>query len=166
MSPIHPAITAHLCHFDGVWSHAFESLASALTGLDDADAFRQPSAYAGEPDDAGWPAPGSIAWQVAHLADCKHRYVDYLRNIGGAERPPIREWTPAATFPALRAQLVAEHNEQRAAIAALTPADLASTVGNGMGTAEFIAMATRHDAWHAAQIVVARRLLRRADAGA
>ena len=145
---------------DDAYRHPFESLTSALEEVTEADAFRVPAAYAAEEPEEGWPAPGTIAWQVAHVTHCKRHYADCLASVGAPERPPVRPWTRAVSLEALRNLLAAAHAEERAALAALRAEDLALPLGGGMTVGEFATMAIRHDAWHASQIAVARRLLR------
>lgn len=153
-------IQAVLRHFDDATDHPFESLTYAVEGLTEADAFRQPAAYAAEEQEDGWPRPGTIAWQLAHLTHCKRHYTDCLRALDTDEPPAPRPWEPTDSLTELRSRLAAAHAEQRAAIAALTDADLARDATSSMSVAEFISMFTRHDIWHASQIAVARRLLR------
>ena len=153
-------LAAYLRQFDDSWSHPFESLCDVLTGVTEEEAFYQASCYVAEPREEGWPAPGTIAWQVAHIGHCKRHYTTYLVRDGVDQRPSVTPWTPHATFAELRAFLEAAHGEQRSALAALSADALDLVAGNGMPFREFLSMATRHDAWHAAQIAVARRLYR------
>lgn len=153
-------IDAYLNQLDEAWSHPFESMSSALDGVTDDEAFWQAPCYADEEREEGWPPPGTIAWQIAHVAHCKRHYTDYFRRAGETERPPVEPWTPVETLAELRAALVAAHTEQRAAIASLGDAGLDLTAGNDMPFREFLAMCIRHDSWHASQIAVARRLYR------
>jgi len=159
MHDVPAAIRTLLRQFDDAFGHSFESLKSALEGVSEADAFRQPSAYAAEERADGWPPPGSIAWQVAHVVDCKRYYADRLRAIGSGEPFVDRPWTPCTGFDELRRSLDAAHAEQREALAAFADDDLDRSAGEGMTAGEFAAMTIRHDTWHASQIAVARRLL-------
>ena len=146
--------------FDDGWGHPFESFVEALEGVTAEEAAWQAPCYAGEEREEGWPPPGTIAWQVAHVAHCKRYYTKLIRERAKPGRPDADPRPPCADFAAERAELEAAHREQRDAIAAITDADLQDKVGNGMTLDEFLAMAIRHDIWHAAQIAVARRLFR------
>ncbi|MDJ0972990.1 MAG: DinB family protein [Planctomycetota bacterium] len=158
------AVDEHLQAFDHAWAHDFESIRSALDGVTDDEAYWQADAYADEDVEDGWPAPGTIAWQVAHLAHCKRHYAEFVRTRAAAEPPPVEPRTPLATFAEERAALDAAHAAQRAAIAAVDDADLTRVACGHVALGAFLAMATRHDAWHAGQIAVARRLYRVAHA--
>ena len=151
-------IAAYLHQLDQARSHAFESIDSALDGVGEDEAFWQAPCYAAEEREEGWPPPGSVAWQVAHLAHCKRYYAACFRQAGATERPPVTPWTPCETFAELRAALDAAHSEQRDAIASLGDDGLDLAAGNDMSFREFLAMCVRHDTWHASQIAVARRL--------
>ena len=154
-------LSAYLHQFDEAWSHAYESFASAMEGVGEEAAFVQPAAYASEPLEAGWPAPGTIAWQLAHLTHCKRHYTQHFERVvsGAAELPEATPWTPLETLAELKAALEEAHTRERAALQALQPEHLDALAGNGMGFREFIAMVIRHDIWHASQIAVARRLI-------
>jgi hypothetical protein len=97
---------------------------------------------------------------VAHIAHCKRHYAEVLTQRDRSGRPPAPPRPPDLDWASERAELEAAHAAQRAAIAALTDADLEARVGDAMSVVEFVAMVTRHDAWHASQIAVARRLYR------
>lgn len=146
----------------------FESIDSALDGVTEEQAFRIPVGYANEEREDGWPAPGTIAWQIAHVTHCKRHYTDCFRSMGKGAIPPVRPWTEVTSLAELRALLEEAHREQLAALGALTDDQLDAEVRDGTSLAEFATMTIRHDAWHASQIAVARRLLRTvgADAGA
>lgn len=154
------AVDVLLLAFDHASSHRWESLQEALKGVTPEEAAWQAPAYADAEHEAGWPRPGTIHWQVAHIAHCKRYYADVLTQRDRAGRPPAPPRPPDLDWAAEQAELEAAHTAQRASIAALTDADLATRVGDAMSVAEFVAMCTRHDAWHASQIAVARRLYR------
>jgi hypothetical protein len=154
------AVDVLLLAFDHAWSHRWESLREALAGVGAEEAAWQAPAYADVEREPGWPAPGSIQGQVAHVAHCKRHYTEFLTQRDRAGRPPAPPRTPDLDWQAELAELGAAHAAQRAAIAALSDADLATQVGNAMGVAEFVTMCTRHDVWHAAQLALARRLYR------
>ena len=154
------AVDAFLRQLDDAWSHKWESLNAVLEGVTDAEAEWQAPCYAAEEREDGWPAPGTVRWQVAHVAHCKRYYTKFIRAPGVTERPEADPRVLPRDFAAEMAALRETHAAQRGALAALSDADLGKPVGNGMGMAEFLAMAIRHDTWHAAQIAVARRLYR------
>ena len=153
---------AYLQQFDDAAGHAYESLADALEGVSEEQAFAQPTAYAHEEAEQGWPLPGSIAWQLAHLIHCKRHYTQHLERVlsGADELPTPTPWTPIDSLTELRVAWQATHDAQRAAMASLQPAHLDTIAGNGMSVREFLSMIIRHDIWHASQIAVARRLVR------
>ena len=155
-----PALAAWLRSFDDVFGHSWESVAQALDGVTEDVADWQSPAYAEEEREAGWPAPGTIAWHVAHLAFCKRHYTRILR--ARAAVPDVEPREPLSTFADELDALRRAHAEQREAIEGLEPADLDRVVGHQreMSIAEFLAMMIRHDAWHAGQIAVVRRLHR------
>lgn len=154
------AVTAFLRAFDDAWEHKWESLADVLADLGEEEAAWQAPCYRAEPHEEGWPKPGTVWWQVAHVAHCKRYYTRIVRAPGVEERPDAAPYLPVASCADEIAGLRAAHVDQRAAIAALAEPQLALKVGNGMRLDEFLAMTIRHDTWHAAQIAVARRLYR------
>lgn len=154
------AVDALLLAFDHAWEHRWESLSTALDGVGPEEAGWQSPAYAEVEPEAGWPLPGTIHWQVAHVAHCKRHYADCLLQRERAGRPPEPPFVPGRGWDGTLAELRAAHARQREAIAALADAELDTRVGNAMSVAEFVAMTTRHDAWHASQIALARRLYR------
>ncbi|MGE0432619.1 MAG: DinB family protein [Planctomycetota bacterium] len=149
-----------LMEFDHAWRHDWECLYDAVAGLTEAEADWQAAAYRKVPREEGWPLPGSVRWQVAHIAHCKRYYTAMLRAIGKPDRPPEVPREPCETLDDELSGLRDAHAAQRAAIAALGESDLARLVPNGVTAAEFVVTCTRHDIWHAGQIVVARRLWR------
>jgi hypothetical protein len=153
-------LTAYLRQFDDSWSHYCESLCDVLAGVTEEEAFFQAPCYAADPAEGDWPAPGTIAWQVAHLVHCKRHYTECLRRAGAEERPPVTAWASLDTFAEMRTLLDSVHAQQRAVLAAFSDARLDLVAGNGMPFREFLSMSIRHDAWHGAQIAVARRLYR------
>ena len=151
---------AFLRQFDDSWEHRRESLQATLRDVTEEEAAWQAACYEADEREEGWPPPGTIRWQVAHIAHCKRHFAAYIRGPGATERPPVPVRKPTTTLAEGRAELAGAHAEQREAIAALSGPDLEKTVGNGMTVGEFLAMAIRHDTWHTAQIAVARRLWR------
>ncbi len=153
-------LEAFLRQFDQAWEGKWESLSGVLETVEEEEAKWQASCYEAEEREEGWPPPGTIRWQVAHIAHCKRHYTDFIKAPGSSERPPVPERKPTESFAEDCKELRAAHAEQRDAIAALSESDLELTVGNGMPLDMFVAMVIRHDTWHAAQIAVGRRLWR------
>ena len=154
------AVDQILRAFDDAWAHRWESLGSVCDDVSDEAAYWQAPCYAADEAESGWPPPGTIAWQVAHVAHCKRHYAAMVRSRKDAEPPPVVPRTPVSGYAAERKALEAAHTEQREAIAAVTDAELDDMACGKMVLAEFLAMTIRHDTWHAAQIAVARRLFR------
>jgi hypothetical protein len=154
------AIDVLLLHFDHAYAHPYESLSSALEGLGEEEAAFSAPCYADTEPEPGWPAPGSAWWHVAHLAHCKRYYARLVEERGSTRGLPVSVRTPTASYAEEQKALAAAHEAQRAAIVACTDDDLTTTVATGTRLDEFLAMTIRHDAWHAAQIALARRLWR------
>ncbi len=154
------AIDVYLEQLDDAWGHRRESLRGVLDGVGAEEAEWQAPCYAGEEREDGWPAPGSIRWQVAHIALCKRHYAACVRARGGTGRAsePVR--APTVAFADDLRELEAAHAGERAAFSACADADLSTTVNGTTPLREFLAMSIRHDTWHASQIAVARRLWR------
>ncbi len=159
------ALDVLLLAFDHAWEHKWESLQGALRGLGPEEAAWQAPAYAPAEREPGWPLPGSIAWQVAHVAHCKRHYTEMILERARPGAPPALPRPSHQGFEEEVEGLRAAHAAQRAAIAALSDADLETHVDNGTSLAEFVTTCTRHDTWHAAQIAVARRLYRERNGG-
>ncbi|MEM8886075.1 MAG: DinB family protein [Planctomycetota bacterium] len=157
------AIDAFLLQLDGAWDHAWESLRSALDGITDEEATWQAPCYRGEESAPGMPLAGTVHWHVAHLADCKDYYSACLRHRGKEGAVECEPLKPRASFAESLEQLKQVHEAQRELVASLQDEDLALTVENGVRVSEYLATTLRHDAWHAAQIAVARRLWRTRD---
>ena len=155
-----------LMEYDHAWHHKWETMSDALADLADDEAEWQAPAYRDCTPEPGWPLPGTVRWQIAHIAHWTRYYTAMIGARGQTERPPEPERNVPEGFSLADelAELQAAHTAHRAAIAALTDEDLPLTVPNGASLAEFIITTTRHDIWHAGQIVVARRLWRTRNA--
>lgn len=153
-------VDAFVLQLDQTWDHDFESIDRVLDGVTEAEATWAGAAWAEVEPEAGWPAPGTIAWQVAHLAYYKSYYARCVLHAVGRGPEPTVARAPAASFAEEREGLAAAHAEQRAAIASLSDDDLDRPVIDGPPLADFLATTIRHDAWHAGQIAVIRRLRR------
>ena len=151
-------LDVHLAAFDDAWAHRWESLTSVLDGVDDEEAAWQAPAYADQEREEGWPPEGTILWHIAHVAHCKRPYASVVRARADAEAPAVEPRVPVDGLAAERAALEEAHADQRAAIEAVGDDDLTAVACGKMPLGEFLAMATRHDAWHGAQIAVLRRL--------
>jgi DinB superfamily len=145
--------------FDDNWSHKCESLHSVLHDVTSEESLWRDPAYASEPRIAGLPEPGTIRWQVAHLEHCARHYTQILRDRPVVHEPP----TPplgTADLPELIHRLEEARRLLREEIERLSEVDLDSPCARGMSVAEFVRMAIRHEAWHAGQLVILRRLYR------
>ena len=162
--PVPPTpIEIYLQGLDDLWSHPWESLAGALEGVGEIEATWQPPAYADEDVEEGWPLPGTLAWHVAHLAHCKRHYAQVVRGRESAQAVAVRPRRPLASFAEERAALAAAQAELRAALAEVPGDALTLHVGTeaSMQLSTFLAAILRHDAWHAGQIAMVRRLHRK-----
>jgi hypothetical protein len=145
--------------FDDNWSHQCESLRSILQGVTSEESSWQGPAYTAEPFVQGLPEPGTIRWQVAHLEHCARHYTEILR-----QRPIARE--PATPPPGIDdlAELINRLERARRflreEIQQLGESDLEAPCARGMSVAEFVRGIIRHEAWHAGQLAVIRRLYR------
>ena len=154
-----PADTnAYLSMFDDAWSHPWESLSVVLEGVTEPEACHVAPMYSQARSEAGWPAAGSILWQLAHLSHCKAYYTALIEQRGtDPGNPDPSTAKHPADFAGLHQALKATHAEQRRVLAGLTQEDMELKVGNGMALPEFLSMIIRHDIWHASQIALARR---------
>jgi hypothetical protein len=143
--------------FDDAWSHRFESLTAALRGVSEAEAAHQDASYSADKGWRGMPPPGTILWQVAHLEHSAGHYHYLLRNRPVSTQPQ----TPAPDAVDLKGlldALASSRADFRMSIVALNDANLDEPCLEDMSVEEFLRMAIRHETWHAAQIVIARRL--------
>lgn len=145
--------------YDETWDRPDESVRTALKGVTPAEAKWQHPAYAREEQMPGMPAPGTILWQIAHLAHSARHYAEILRH-GPVSEEPRTPPPPASTLSGLRANMQRDHAALRAEIAGLSESDLRQLCTRGTKVGEFLRMVIRHDTWHAGQIVVIRRLYR------
>jgi hypothetical protein len=147
-----------LAAYDDAWSWRWESLTAALNGISEEEAAYQHPIYSDVEREVGHPPSGSILWHVVHLAHCYRYYVSTIER-----RPEAPE-----AFPPPEAHLLAEaisnlkqyRVELRNAIASVKEEELDDAVSDYKTVAQLARMTVRHDAWHASQIVVARRLYR------
>ena len=146
-------VDAFLLFLDNAWEHDWESLMSALAGVTEEEARWQAPCYADAPASDSTHAPGTIRWQVTHLAHCKREYTARLLGDREARSPALPEHVTASYEEDL-ADLQRAHVEERAAIAALEDQEITPDV------ADFLTNIIRHDTWHGGQIALARRLYR------
>jgi len=147
------AIDVFLLALDHAWSHEWESLLPVLKGVTEEEAAWQAPCYRNEPRTPGAPPPGTIRWQIVHLAECKMSYTLRLkgdREARSPDVPPLGTKTLAEDLAALRAA----HQAEREAIAAISDGELTPKL------AEFLAGILRHTTWHGGQIAVVRRIYR------
>ena len=132
---------------------------SALDGVTETMAVWQPPYYTDADRYPGDPEPGTINWYVAHLEHCLRHYAEILRTRTKTEAPPP---PPAnAGMAELTALLKKAHLNFRSLIAQLSEEDLSFEYRPGMRLDTFIRNATRHNAWHAGQIALARRMAKK-----
>lgn len=146
-----------LASFDDVWSHRWESFEATMKNVSEVAAQYSHPAYANEEQEEGMPLPGSILWHLVHLTHCYDYYVKMieLRPNKIEEAIELPAWsTLADAIEGLRRsrQLL------RTVIASLDESAIEDRVSNGDTVATFVRMIVRHDAWHSAQIAVAKRL--------
>ena len=82
-----------------------------VDGVTEEEAAWQAACYAADDREEGWPAPGTVAWQAAHVAHCKRYYTRILERVGEADPPEAEPWTPLATYAEIRAALAAHTNQ-------------------------------------------------------
>ena len=152
-------VTLLLKAFDDTWSHEGESLRPLLEGVTDHEAAWQHESYVDAQDAKGLTQPGTIRWHVGHLEQCSRRYVQILRTRPVAENPVIP--APAlTTLSDMVHRFETVRHELRAEIARIEDADLTAPCRAAMTFDEFVLMVIPHEAWHAGQIAVIRRLYR------
>jgi len=149
-------VDAFLLSLDNAWDHDWESLTSALSGVTEEEARWQAPCYADEAASESEPPPGTIHWQVAHLAYYKREYTARLLGDDDVPGPELPDRS-TATFDEDLSSLRRAHEAERAAMAALRDEDLTPDL------ADFLTNIIRHDVWHGGQIALARRLYRGRD---
>jgi hypothetical protein len=145
--------------FDDTWKHRAESIRAVLCGVTEEEASWQHHSYIHEVTVSGLPPPGTILWHLAHLEHCARHYAAVLGTRPLEEEPE----TPPPAEGLLRellASLELARGQLRRQIESLTDRDLNQPCARGMDVCEFVRMVLRHEAWHAGQIAVVRRLYR------
>ncbi|MHC4850129.1 MAG: DinB family protein [Planctomycetota bacterium] len=151
-------VDAFLLSLDNAWKHDWESLMSVLSGVTEEEARWQAACYADAAAPESAPPPGTIRWQVTHLAHYKREYTARLLGDREAQSLELPE-NSTATYEQDLAYLRRAHLAERAAIAALSDEDLTPDL------ADFLTNIIRHDIWHGGQIALARRLYRGRGSG-
>jgi hypothetical protein len=129
-----------------------------LAGVSVAEAEWQHAAYARE-ESRGLASPGTIAWHLSHLEQCPRRYVEILRRRPVQSTPHVPA-LPTYSYPEIILTLQGSRATLRREIASIADAELDTPCRGDMSLRDFVLMITRHEAWHAGQIVVVRRLFR------
>jgi len=119
-----------LLQLDHAWSHPWESVQTALKGVSEEVGNWQAECYRSETPEPNWPQPGTIRRHVAHLAACKREYLEKIK-ARPKDASPETEYFPCSTLKEGLSSLSATHSELRAAIAALSDADLEDKVLHG-----------------------------------
>jgi uncharacterized damage-inducible protein DinB len=147
-----------LAAYNDAWSYKWESLTAALSSISEEEAEYQHPIYADAHCEEGLPASGSILWHIVHLADCYRHYVSTIerRPDAAEEFPPPEAHSLSEAISILKRCRM----ELRNAIDGIPEEDLDDEVFNYGTIAQLARMTVRHDAWHGAQIVVAKRLYR------
>jgi hypothetical protein len=147
-----------LAGFDDVWSHRWESMELVFKDVTEEEANYQHESYLDAEQYPGDPPSGTIKWYVHHLAHCYDHYKDVIAmRPAKPENPPPPE---ILAFDVMLDTLRRYRRQLRDTIATLPDDALDEKVFNGDAVAMFVRMVIRHDAWHAGQIAVARRLYR------
>ncbi len=137
--------------------HRDESVFSALEGVKNKESEWQHPAYSEEVHWQGMPPPGTIGWHVAHLVHSSDHYAAIIR-----ERPVQHE--PETLPPGIQeiteliSTLRKAHEKLIRAVSGIPDSELSGDCARGMTLAEFLRMVIRHNAWHAGQIRLLRRL--------
>ena len=139
------------------WAHKWESLRVVLEGVTEEEAAWQADCYAHEAQENGWPLPGTILWQVAHIEFCKRHYINLIRQRPDEDIVVVKR-KHTKSFQEEFDRLKETQVEFESLLSSLCDDDLRGTVNGQTPLVEFLNMAIRHDVWHAGQISVLRRL--------
>lgn len=145
-----------LAAYDDVGNHPWESLAMALKPVTEEEAWFQHPAYSDVEQEEGHPPSGTILWHLVHLAHC---YIWYKAAIEQRPNKPNEVQPPHASSLAEAIQNLQHHRAAlRDTIAAVDEKQLEEPLYYGKPILALVRSTVRHDAWHASQIVMARRL--------
>ncbi len=147
-----------LASYDDALNYECESIELALSGITEEEAAFQHLVYRDEPLEEGYPPSGTILWQLVHLGYCYKRYRSIIENR--PTDPPQPAAPFANTFAQAKENLLTYRKELRETVASLSEAQLDEQLFLGHSVIEHVRMSIRHDAWHMAQVSVARRLYR------
>jgi hypothetical protein len=137
--------------------HRDESVLSALKGVNAEESAWQHPAYSEEAHWQGMPPPGTIGWHAAHLIHSCIHYEAIIRK-----RPVQHE--PETGPPGIHEIIVLinalrkAHEKLIRSVSAIPESELSGDCARGMNLDEFLRMVIRHNAWHAGQIRLLRRL--------
>ncbi|HET6400349.1 MAG TPA: DinB family protein [Candidatus Kapabacteria bacterium] len=147
-----------LAAFDDAWGYKWESLESVLNGITEEAAAYQHPIYSEVEREEGYPPAGTILWHLVHLAHCYRHYAGTIE-----QRPKEREEMPVPEANSLAeaiSNLKRYRAELQSAIASVPEDRLDDEVFDYDTVAYLVRMIVRHDAWHASQIAVAKRMYR------
>ena len=147
-----------LAAYDDACSYSWESLESVLNGIGDEEAaFRHPI-YSDTETEEHHPPSGTILWHLVHLADCYGWYKAVIE--ARPVRPEDTVGPEAYTLREAKENLLTWRAALRETIVNVPDDQLDEPIHSGKTVASLTRMSIRHDAWHASQIAVARRLYR------
>jgi uncharacterized damage-inducible protein DinB len=148
-----------LAAFDEAWSDPIcESLVLALDGVTEEMAAYQHSIYSEVEGEDSYPPAGTILWHLVHLAHC---YRSYASAVTRRPAEPSEVSPPlASSLGEAILNLKRDRETFWNAIATVSEGQLDDKVFNYKTVAHLLRMSVRHDAWHAAQIAVVKRMYR------
>ena len=146
-----------LAAFDAAWDRPWESIMAAIKGVTEDEAVFQHAAFSDEVAEIGFPLHGTILWYVTHLASC---YRMYKAAIEVRPNAPPEFQHVSSTFEEALVTLKQTRDELREAIVNLSEQELDEKLYWENTIADLVRGTVRHDAWHAGQIAVVRRLYR------
>ena len=137
--------------------HRDESVFSALEGVKKNESAWQHPAYSEEVHRQGMPTPGTIGWHVAHLVHSCEHYAAMIREMPVQNEPETRP-PGVHEITELISTLRKAHEQLIRAVSGIPDSELSGDCARGMTLDEFLRMIIRHNAWHADQIRLLRRL--------
>lgn len=149
-----------LAAFDDAWDAElnWESLGGILQNISEEEAAFQHPIYSDVAQEVGFPPNGTILWHIAHLTHCYRWYKAAIeeRPNTPADFDPI----PLADLQSSIRDLKRCRDEFRETIASLPDEALDEMLYYKRPAITLARSTVRHDAWHASQIAVAKRLYR------
>jgi uncharacterized damage-inducible protein DinB len=137
--------------------HRDESVLSALEGVSTEEATWQHPAYFMEAHWQGMPPTGTISWHAAHLVHSCDHYEAIIRERPVQHEPETRP-PGIHDITELIDALRKAHEKLIRIVSAIPDSELSGDCARGMTLDEFLRMVIRHNAWHAGQIRLLRRL--------